>query len=147
VIAVKPGSSRVVALANAVPYAYLNRCGEQHEFPMNRHIARMLLVLLLVSIFVPLALAISTPPSHACCMRKPLHAESTHEAQFNTPPGCCSQHSCRLLTTRQWAHIPSANKSGGVFSSPLKNAIQAGRIANLFARLISNRGPPAFSFS
>jgi len=75
---------------------------------MYRQIARLLLLLLLVSIFTPLALALSTPAPHACCMRKPLHAQTTHESQFNAHATCCSHDCCRSLTVRDWADVSAS---------------------------------------
>ena len=43
---------------------------------MHRLTARLLLVLLLVGVFVPVALAISATSAHACCMRKPMHGRA-----------------------------------------------------------------------
>ena len=40
---------------------------------MYRLTARLLLALLLAGTFVPVAMAISAPVPHACCMRKPMH--------------------------------------------------------------------------
>ena len=40
---------------------------------MYRLTARLLLVLLLAGTFVPVAMAVSAPVPHACCMRKPMH--------------------------------------------------------------------------
>jgi hypothetical protein len=69
---------------------------------MHRLTARLLLVLLLVGVFAPAALAIAAPAPHACCMRKPMNRQTPHDAQFNTP-GCCSHNCCGQLTVSQWA--------------------------------------------
>src|SRR5271168_4171211 len=72
---------------------------------MHRVIARLLLVLLLVGTFAPVALAISAPSLHACCMRKPMHGRASHESEFHSPPGCCQHDCCRSLTVSQWADV------------------------------------------
>ena len=71
---------------------------------MYRLTARLLVVLLLVGVFAPAALAISVPAPHACCMRKPMARQTPHDAQFNTP-ACCNHNCCRPLTVSQWAQI------------------------------------------
>src|SRR5580692_9390779 len=75
---------------------------------MHRLTARLLLVLLLVGVFVPVALAISATPAHACCMRKPMHGRPSHDAEFQGPPGCCQHDCCRPLTVSQSAHLTPA---------------------------------------
>jgi len=73
---------------------------------MHRLTARLLLVLLLVGTFAPVALAISAPLPHACCMRKPMHehgsrslaAQAADEGHHN----CCSP-----VTTAHWAELES----------------------------------------
>jgi len=74
---------------------------------MHRATARFLLVLLLVGIFVPVALAISAAPAHACCLRKPMHGRPSHDAQFQAPPACCQHDCCRPLTASRGAHLTS----------------------------------------
>src|SRR5690349_9973443 len=77
---------------------------------MRRLTARILLVLLLVGVFAPAALAIASPAPHACCMRKPLNRQTPHEAQFNTP-GCCSHNCCGPLTVSPWAQTKPSRGS------------------------------------
>src|SRR5437899_354938 len=50
---------------------------------MNRWTARVLLLLLLMGTFGPVALAISASAQHACCMRKPMR-RSGHENAFQS---------------------------------------------------------------
>jgi hypothetical protein len=78
---------------------------------MHRLTARLLLILLLVSIFAPLALAIAAPAPHACCMRKPMHDGSTHNSSFQAPANCCNHDCCRPLTVSYWAQIRPAAKA------------------------------------
>jgi len=115
---------------------------------MHRLTARSLLVLLLVGVFAPVALAISAPPVHACCMRKPMHQPGSHDSTFNTPPGCCQHDCCRPLTVSQWAHVtPSAN----ALATPAFAILQSDRQAHHFATSLnyahSGRAPPQFSIA
>jgi len=75
---------------------------------MQRLTARFLLLFALVGTFVPLALAVTAAPPHACCIRKAAHPchGSSSEAEQRTVrgPGCCNHDCCRAATTAQWAH-------------------------------------------
>jgi hypothetical protein len=65
------------------------------------------MVLALVGVLAPAALAMGASPMHACCMRKGMHCHTPHEAQFQTP-GCCGHDCCRSLTVSQFAeHSPA----------------------------------------
>jgi hypothetical protein len=71
---------------------------------MHRLTARLLLVLLLVGTLAPVALAISAPPPHACCMRKPLHDHDSRSLQTQTVDG--EHHNCcPPVTTAHWAEL------------------------------------------
>jgi hypothetical protein len=72
-------------------------CGAPSNPAMHRLTARLLLVFMLVGTFAPAALAISTPPPHACCMRKPMHDQAVPQAEFQAID-CCSHNCCRPLT-------------------------------------------------
>jgi hypothetical protein len=115
---------------------------------MDRLTARLLLVLLLVGVFVPVALAISATPAHACCMRKPMHGRPSHDAEFQVPPGCCQHDCCRPLTVSQWAHLTSRVRAQ---VAPAFSNLQAGRQPNCFASSVnhahSGRAPPQFSIA
>jgi hypothetical protein len=74
---------------------------------MHHWTARFLLVLSLVGIFAPAALAMATPDPHACCVRKTMHCQASHQAQFQAP-GCCGHDCCRSLTVSQFAEHSSA---------------------------------------
>jgi hypothetical protein len=78
---------------------------------MHRQTARLLLIFLLVGVFTPLALAISAPAPHACCMRKPMHDAGSHDLQFNAPPSCCQHDCCRVVVTSSWARPASFETS------------------------------------
>jgi hypothetical protein len=115
---------------------------------MYRLTARFVLILLLVSVFAPVALAISAPAAHACCLRKPMHDRSTHNSEFNAPLGCCQHDCCRPLTVSQWAHLtPSANLQ---ITSP-SATLQSSRRPVCFATIVnsahSGRSPPQFSIA
>ena len=71
---------------------------------MHRLTARLLLVLFLAGTFAPVALAISAPPPHACCMRKPMHGPGSRSLQTSTAGG--EHHNCcPPATTAQWAEL------------------------------------------
>jgi hypothetical protein len=75
---------------------------------MQRLTARFLLLFTLAGTFVPLALAATAAPPHACCIRKTAHQchSSSTEAGQRTVRGigCCNHDCCHALTTSQWAH-------------------------------------------
>jgi hypothetical protein len=114
---------------------------------MHRLTARLLLVLLLMGVFVPVALAISATPAHACCMRKPMHGRPSHDAEFQGPPGCC-QHDCCLLTVSRAAHLTSTTCFQAMLASTI---LQAERQPIHFASSLnhahSGRAPPQFSIA
>jgi hypothetical protein len=115
---------------------------------MHRLTARFVLILLLVGVFAPVALAISAPTPHACCLRKPMHDRSSHNFEFNAPPGCCQRDCCRPLTVSQWAHLtPSAGARRTPASATL---LSDQRLINLTAAVNnahSGRAPPQFSIA
>src|ERR1700685_1795711 len=73
---------------------------------MQRLTARFLLVLALVGTFVPLALAVTAAPVHACCLRKAIHQchGSAPDQRTVRTTGCCNHDCCRAVTTSQSAH-------------------------------------------
>jgi len=74
---------------------------------MQRLTARFLLLFALAGTFVPLALAATAAPEHACCLRKGVHQchgsvpESDQRSIRDT--SCCPRDG-RAVTTSQWAH-------------------------------------------
>jgi hypothetical protein len=73
---------------------------------MYRLTARLLLVLLLAGTFVPVAMAVSAPVPHACCMRKPMHDHGSGSREIQAvfgPTGNC----CPPVTTAHWAELGS----------------------------------------
>lgn len=73
---------------------------------MHRMTARLLLVLLLVGIIAPLALAISAPPPHACCVRKPMHNHGSRSLEGQAAGGE-NHNCCPPVTTAHWAKLGS----------------------------------------
>src|SRR4030088_2213899 len=76
---------------------------------MHRLTAKLLLLLALAANFIPLALAATAPPPHACCSRKaanPCHESAASE--LNQPSvrsrGCCNHGCCSAAITAQWAY-------------------------------------------
>jgi hypothetical protein len=83
---------------------------------MQRLTARLLLLIALAGNFIPVALAATAAPPHACCLRKAAHrchdsmlAESDQPALRAT--GCCNHDCCRAVTTSQWASPPPSAKT------------------------------------
>src|ERR1700722_20178575 len=113
---------------------------------MHRATARLLLILLLVGVFVPVALAISAAPAHACCLRNPMHGRPSHEAQFQSPLGCCQHDCCRPLTVSRGAH--PASKTGAPATS-VSTILRLHRESIGFASSVNHahpgRAPPPFS--
>ena len=74
---------------------------------MQRWTARFLLLLALVGTFVPLALAATAAPTHACCLRKAHHCHESAAADSEQlairNAACCNHDCCRAVTTPQWA--------------------------------------------
>jgi len=75
---------------------------------MQRLTARFLLLFALAGTFVPLALAATAAPPHACCLRNGVHQchgsgpESDERSIRDT--ACCNHDCCRAVTTSQCAH-------------------------------------------
>jgi hypothetical protein len=73
------------------------------DITMHRLTARFLLVLLLVGTFA-VALALSAPPPHACCLRKPLQDHGSASPEFQSA-GTEHNNCCPPVTTAQWAEM------------------------------------------
>src|SRR5258708_32283310 len=76
---------------------------------MDRLTARFLLIFALVGNVIPLALAATGPPPHACCVRKVAsHCHESSASESNQPSirasGCCSHDCCCAAITAQWAN-------------------------------------------
>jgi len=115
---------------------------------MHRLTARLLLILLLVSVFAPVALAISTPAPHACCMRKPMYDGSTHNSSFQAPATCCNHDCCRPLTVSYWAQIrPTVKASVTPPTSTLQSEPRSIPDIAGTDTAHSGRAPPQFSIA
>ena len=114
---------------------------------MHRLTARLLLILLLVSVFAPVALAISTPEPHACCLRRPL-GDGQYQAEIQSTPDCCRHDCCRPLTVSLWAHFaPLANARVTPTSVPLPSELRSIHRTTGGNRSDSVRAPPQFSIA
>jgi hypothetical protein len=114
---------------------------------MYRLTARILLTLVLAGTFTPLALAISAPAPHACCMRKPMLGEHAPASQFSASSDCCNHDCCKAVTISRWARLAEACSS---YSSPRSSGM-LGQFAATFGSsgtdaLRSGRSPPHFFF-
>jgi hypothetical protein len=81
---------------------------------MKRLTARFLLLFAIVGTFVPLAIAVTTPPAHACCLRKAPHqchgSGSEEDQRSIRTTDCCNHDCCRAVTTSRSA-IPQSSLS------------------------------------
>ena len=109
---------------------------------MYRLTARLLLVLLLAGTFVPVAMAISAPVPHACCMRKPMHDHGSGSPELR-PVGHQNHNCCPPVTTAHWAELGSGADSG---THPLLAYLPPGSHPVLYSNhanaLQPVRGPP-----
>lgn len=115
---------------------------------MRRLTARILLIFALLGTFVPLALAISTPAPHTCCMRKPMADRSAPDPQIHAFPACCNHDCCRVVVTSQWAQITAvthSQRSLALFALPHPFVVSSGKSG--ISTLHSGRSPPHFSIA
>jgi hypothetical protein len=77
---------------------------------MYRLTARLLLVLLLVGTLAPVALAISAPSAHACCMRKAMHEHGSRSLASQVMAGQ-NHNCCPPVTTAHWAELESGTSA------------------------------------
>jgi len=112
---------------------------------MHRLTARLLLTLMLVGVFAPVALAISAPAPHACCMRKPMHDHSLPGSEFHSSAGHCEHDCCRAVPGFRSAQLNPANVSlTAPVSSRLRRPADSPRQASRTRSSRSVRGPPRF---
>jgi hypothetical protein len=115
---------------------------------MHRLTARLLLTLMLVGIFAPVALAISAPAPHACCMRKPMHDLSRPGFEFHSPASHCQHDCCHAVTGIRTAQLkPSAAGSIIPVSSHLPLQTESIRPISRDRSSRSVRAPPQFSIA
>jgi hypothetical protein len=113
---------------------------------MHRLTARVLMVLLLAGVLAPVAMAISAPTPHACCLRKPMH--DSRDAEFQAPPGCCDHDCCRPLTVSQWADLgPGAATCNSLPAAHLQSDALHADALSLTYHALSVRGPPPSSIA
>lgn len=117
---------------------------------MQRLTARFLLMFALVGTFVPLALAVTAAPPHACCLRKGVHQCHGSDPDERAVRGnsCCNQNYSRAVTTSQWAHPQSSLASVSVrtVESRLSES-RAAAPANEPLSSQSTRAPPQLSIA
>jgi len=115
---------------------------------MHRLTARLLLILLLVGVFAPVALAISATAPHACCLRKAMHNSSPHNTTFHAPASCCNHDCCRPLTVSHWAELsPPANACAAPAATTLQATLRQARRTTGNDPAHSGRAPPQFSIT
>jgi len=143
-----PRNPGALARWRCVAYACGQRLGQGAIEPrppepvMYRLTARLLLVLLLASALVPVALAISVPAPHACCMRKPMHEHGSGSRDIQAVD---SQHHncCPPVTTAHWAELGSGiDSSVHPLLACLSPDLQPIRLTNQANALRPVRGPP-----
>ena len=103
---------------------------------MHRLTARLLLVLTLVGTLAPVALAVSAPPPHACCMRKPMHEQGSRSLQTQTVD-TGHRNCCPPVTTAHWAKPGSGINSKIRPLSGLSAAASTSRFAQHLRETLS----------
>jgi len=92
---------------------------------MHRLTARLLLLFALAGYTLPLAIALSSDPPRACCMRKAHHCDQLSSAETGRvflDPCRCSDYPRRVASTNIWAH-PEEVKSAS-FSPILETLVE-----------------------
>jgi hypothetical protein len=120
---------------------------------MHRVVARFLLLTALAGNLIPLALAATIAPRHACCVRKAVHpchgsTASGSEQLVVTNSGCCQQDSGRALATSHNA-CPSPQGWTRVAPTECRRSVDAQSETPAAARrtLQSTRAPPQISIA
>jgi hypothetical protein len=116
---------------------------------MHRLTAKFLLLFALVGSLVPLALAVTAPPAHACCVRKaahPCHGSTVAESDLLAiqSADCCNRDCLRGVTTAHWAHLRP--QLAVLYLQSIHASAAAYRPdspATASAEFQSTRGPPA----
>ena len=115
---------------------------------MQRLTARFLLLFALLGTFAPLALAATTAPLHACCIRKTHHCHDSASPESTqlviTETTSCGHDCCRAATTSQWATPQPALTA--FFSRTVETRIDDSYASTPAAELLasqSTRAPPA----
>jgi len=115
---------------------------------MRKKVAGFLLLFALAGNIVPLALAATTAPLHACCIRKSAHhchdsASSNFAQLMARGAGCCGHDCCRAASISQHASPPSERAviSSWDTSIPVAESESSKAGGDFFAAR-STRGPP-----
>src|SRR5215467_7386967 len=107
---------------------------------MQRITARLVLLLIAISVFQPVVEALSAVPPHACCLRR-LHAIPNQPAQFHVagkPGGNC----CPPLTTPHTANPVSFDRVQISLTFSGRKAVSQDRsLQNAFKASLSARAP------
>lgn len=117
---------------------------------MQRLIARLLLLFALVGTFVPVALAVTAAPPHACCLRKAVHQCHGSDPDERVVRGnsCCTQSYSHAVTTPQFAHPRTSpvSISAPTVETKVPESPAETPTTNLFASQ-STRAPPQVSIA
>lgn len=128
---------------------------------MHRWTAKFLMLVVLVPIFGPIAMAQCAQPGASHCTRQPMAAQPAmpcHHAMAQSKPSqpetsesfqasndgnCCHDHCCCGATTSEWAH-PASNHLCFVslLIEPALPLIITARVSAFFAGPDSARAPP-----
>ena len=111
---------------------------------MYRLTAKLLLVLLLAGTFAPVALSISAPLPHACCLRKPMHDLGSGSREIQAVAGQ-NRNCCPPVTTAHWADLGTgANSSIHPLLASLASDLYQVRLIHQPNALLPVRSPPLF---
>jgi hypothetical protein len=140
-----------VAQIRTLFYSGLTR-GSDSCTRMQRLTARLLLLLTLGGTVIPLALAATTAPPHACCLRKAHKCHDSTASESNQlalrSTGCCNQDCCHAVTTSQ-----SACPQPGITSAFAQNVdlhtpgLRSSAPAAALIASQSTRAPPQVSLA
>jgi hypothetical protein len=116
---------------------------------MHRLTAKLLFLVIVAGSLVPLAMAITTAPPHACCVRKAVHrcreADSADSSgQIIRDTSCCDHECGRAATTGRWANAQP--KLAAFFLQTIHARLagsQPDSTATASAEFQSSRAPPA----
>jgi hypothetical protein len=115
---------------------------------MQRLIARFLVLFALAGNFIPLALAATAAPPHACCVRKSAHKCHTAAAESDQltirAASCCRSDSSRAVITSQYA-TPQPRIRAAQLDKLDGSIADSGAIVSStqFSASHSTRAPPA----
>jgi hypothetical protein len=112
---------------------------------MQRFLARLTVLWMLVGVLTPAALAVAAPAPHACCKRKAMQEAAANHAQFNEFK-CGNHDCCRSLAISQRSEAAPRSTT----SVQLQTTKLVARLNVLYCatKLLSStfvRGPPAAS--